>query len=520
MWFGLLGPLEVRVGEKVAPIRSPKHRILLAALLLDAGRQVRTGRLVEAVWGSGPPDHPHKALQIHITRLRSILDTLSPGSAAAIVTCSDGYLIDVAAGQLDLLRFRRRLREADRAAQAGDAVREATTLAGALAEWRGDPLADVPSELLRGAALPWLEEQRLRALERRLDVDLRLGRHAAAVSELVALTGAYPLRERLWELLLTALAADDRRSDALTAYEELRRRLIHELGIEPNDELQRLHVNILTGGRTSTADTPAGRTPVPRQLPPDVRGFTGRHAQMTRLNGLIARLDHAGGPTLIVIAGTAGVGKTALAVRWARRVADTFPDGQVYLNLRGYHPGQPVTTAQALNRMLRALGVPDAELPSDRDEQISTYRSLMDGRRMLLVLDNARSSHQVRALLPGAPGSLVVVTSRDQLIGLVAAEGAELLTLEALSTVEAHAMLAERLGTTRLAAAPDATADIIAGCARLPLALALIAASAATRPEPSLDTLARELHRARRACARPPCPPRPAPRVREGAGPA
>jgi DNA-binding SARP family transcriptional activator/tetratricopeptide (TPR) repeat protein len=470
----------------------PKRRVLLAALLLSAGRPVPVADLTDAIWADAPPDHPRRTVQMYVTRLRTLLEDAEPGAGALVVTSADGYLIDVAVEQVDLLRFERRLADADSAAERSDPDAESAALVGALAEWRGEPLSDVPSELLRREAVPRLRWQRIRAIERRIDLDLRRGRHAEMVDELRTLTAQEPLREPLWAQLMRALDGSGRRSDALAAYQTARHHLADEAGLDPGEELQQLHATILAG-RPPDAKAPVG-LPVPRQLPPDVRGFTGRAEQLARLDALLTGGRSAEGVVVIsAIAGTAGVGKTALAVHWARQVADRFPDGQLWVNLRGYHPGQAVTPGQALTGFLRALGVPGAKIPIDLDEQTARYRSLMENRRMLVVLDNAHSPEQVRPLLPGAPGCLVLVTSRNRLTSLVAAEAAQPLVLDLLPVDEARRLLAVRLGAERVAAEPEATDEIINRCARLPLALAIAAAHAARRPDFPLATLAAQL---------------------------
>ena len=499
--FRLLGPLEARVGERAIAIGSPKHRVLLAALLLDAGRPVPVATLVDAIWAAAAPNDPRGTLRVHVTRLRSLLEAAAPGCGGLIVTTADGYLVDVTQRQVDLLRFKRGVAEADEAAGQADLETEARLLASALAEWRGLPLADVPSERLQREVSPGLLEQRLQALERRIDIDIRLGRHAEVVGELVTLTAQEPLRERLWALLMTALDGSDRRSDALAAYETIRRHLAEELGIDPGPELRRRQGAILAGNRStqrlSTIDTRASLPPVPRQLPPDVRGFVGRVEQQAWLNDQLPGADRAAGVVISAIAGTTGVGKTALAAHWARRTADRFPDGQLWLNLRGHDHRPSMTSERALAMFLRALGVPDDRMPHGAEERAALYRSLMDGRRMLVILDNAHSADQVRPLLPGAPGCMALVTSRSPLIGLVATEGARLLTLDVLSTDEAREMLTRRLGPRRVAAEPRAVTEIIAECARLPLALAIAAARAAAHADFPLDVLASQLREAR-----------------------
>jgi hypothetical protein len=279
---------------------------------------------------------------------------------------------------------------------------------------------------------------------------------------------------------MRALSGSGRRADALDAYHTVRRRLADELGIEPGEELQATHGLVLIGRPPSACDGSGLLPPVPRQLPLDVAGFAGRTEELARLDELLAgRPGFPAATTVGVITGIAGVGKTALAVHWARRVADHFPDGQLWASLRGHDPRTAVSPDRALASFLRALGVPESGVPADADDQASMYRSLMDGRRMLIVLDDVVSPQQARPLLPGAPGSLVLITSRSQLSGLVAAEAAHPLVLDRLTQDEAYELLAGRLGSGRISAEPTAVPEVIRRSAGLPLALTVAASSLA-----------------------------------------
>jgi len=450
-------------------------------MLLHAGCTVPVGQLAEAVWDTEQPHNPRRAVQLHITRLRKMLASMTGGDV--IVTGADGYRVDVRPDQIDLGRFQRRLERAEQAAKREDLDGEARALAEALAQWRGEPLAGIPSELLEREVVPRLREQWLQTVERRVEVELRRGRYAELIGELRVLTAQYPLRESLWALLMRALFGSGRRADALDAYHSARRRLADELGIEPGEELQTMHGLVLMGRSQSADEGPALLPPVPRQLPLDVPGFVGRAVELAGLDELLA--DHPGSPaalTVGVIAGIAGVGKTTLAVHWARRVADHFPDGQLWASLRCHDPSTAVSPDRALTSFLRALGVPEAGVPADADDRASLYRSLMDGRRMLIILDDVVSPQQARPLLPGAPGSLVLITSRSHLSGLVAAEAARPLVLDPLTREEAHELLVARLGADRISAEPAAAAEIVRHCAGLPLALTIAASSLAANP--------------------------------------
>lgn len=487
MEFGLLGPLEVRDGGRTLPVRSGKHRALLAALLLRANHSVPSAELVDTVWDEHPPANPRNTLHTYVARMRATL-------AVPIETTPSGYRIVVPSEQTDLGRFDGLTEQARGHAGKGDLDGEAESLRAALALWRGEPLADVPSDLLHREAVPPLRERRLRALDRRIEVELRQGRHGELVGELVTLTAQHPLRERLWAHLMTALHAGGRRADALEAYQSVRRRLAAELGIDPGPGLQELYGQILSGRSGPDPGGGAALPPVPKQLPPGPRQFTGRGDELDRLDTLLRDGPPAGAVVISAIAGTAGVGKSALATHWARRAAEEFPDGQLWVNLRGYGPGRPVAPTQALTLLLRALGVGDSEVPLDLDGQAGLYRSLLDGRRALIVLDNAGSAEQVRPLLPGAPGCFVVVTSRDDLPGLVVLDGATRLRLDLLTAAESAALLRRLLGPAAVDAAPAAIDRLIGLCARLPLALRIAADRIAVNGMPvaaAVDELAR-----------------------------
>jgi hypothetical protein len=356
--------------------------------------------------------------------------------------------------------------------------------------WRGEPLADTRSEVLAARELPRLTELRLQVLEARIEASLQLGDHTRVIGELRQLASEHPLREHLSALLMLALYRDGRPGEALTAYQQARAVLVAELGIEPGERLHELQRQILTTD-PALSGPPAlgsgwptvasGGPLVPRQLPGTVRHFTGRTAELDALDALLAEASGGRGAAISVISGTAGVGKTALAVRWADQVAAQFPDGQLYVNLRGYDPGRPVSAAAALAGFLRALGVPGPAVPAGLAERAAAYRSLLAGRRLLVLLDNAASPAQVRPLLPGSPSCVVVVTSRDALAGLVARDGAARLGLSLLPPGEAAGLLRTLIGA-RAAADPGGTAALAGLCARLPLALRVAAELAAARP--------------------------------------
>ena len=480
MRFRILGPLQTFVdGEELRLGRSREQRVL-AALLLHAGRVVPLARLVEAVWDGDPPDSAGKLVRNCVSTLRQRL-----GDPAAIATEPAGYLLRVAEGELDADEFRAGVARAREHAGAGDLAAAATRLREALAWWRGPALAGITGRLIEAGAAA-LDEQRLAALEECLSFELELGRGPELVAELSALVAEHPLRERPRGQLMLALHRAGRRTDALEVYRRGRVLLVGELGLEPGAELRELERAILTGDRRLTAPGGAARRPVPAQLPADVEGFTGRDGYLAELDAVLA--GAASGPPAAVLTGAPGVGKTALAVHWAHRVRGYFPDGQLYVNLNGYGGGAPVRPVDALARFLTALGVAGEQVPVELDAAAARYRSLLSDRRVLVVLDNAATVAQVRPLLPGHPGCAVLVTGRDRLGGLVAREGARLLTLDVLSPAEAHHLLARAVGAQRTAGEPAAVAELVRLCARLPLALRVAAAHLTERPHRRIGT--------------------------------
>jgi DNA-binding SARP family transcriptional activator/tetratricopeptide (TPR) repeat protein len=509
--FGVLGPLTVHRDHRPVTLNAAMLRALLALLLHRPGQPLAVASIVEALWPGQPPATARKTVQVYVGRLRTAL-----GEEERIRHGPGGYVITVAPEELDALRFRALIDAGRDARRRGELAAADGLLTEALALWRGTPFADLDGADAVAHETRLLEDQWLAAQELRAAVRLDLRRHHEVVADLAGLLTAHPYQERLAAYLMLALYRSDRQSQALDLYRRTRTLLAEDLGIEPGPTMAWLQQAILRTdsrlGQISATDldqptappTPTGPPApvagaVPALLPPDVSGFTGRAHELASLDALIAGADQQ--PTAVVISavsGTAGVGKTALAVHWAHRARHRFPDGQLYVNLRGFDPaGTVMAPAEAIRRFLDALNVPPQRIPADPDAQINLYRTMLADKTMLVVLDNARDPDQVRPILPGALGCLVLVTSRNLLTGLIAAEAAHPLPLDLLTHDEARDLLTRRLGPARAAAEPDGVDEIIAHCARLPLALAIAAATAATQPHLSLVTLAKQLRGSR-----------------------
>jgi DNA-binding SARP family transcriptional activator/DNA-binding XRE family transcriptional regulator/Tfp pilus assembly protein PilF len=485
-WVGVLGPLQVRRGAAEVAVTSPMQRRLLGLLALHAGRTVPTTEVVDALWGDQPPKNCLKLVHGHVARLRRVLPVLRQGN---------GYRLDL---DTDLSRFDQLVSEArassDLRTLAGspsDRLHGMGLWAEALDCWRGPVLADVDGLGDRPAAVA-AGQRRIDAALAYADLAVESGQYGAAVERLRGLAHDHPLHEAVHARFMLALAGAGQQAAALSAYAGIRDRLGYELGVEPGAELRAAHLRVL---RQEVPQPAPPAMPVPAQLPADVSTFTGRERYLRQLDAL---LTGARAVVISAIGGTAGIGKTTLAVHWGHRVRSRFPDGQLYVNLRGFgREARPVPSQEALRGFLDALGVPSHRIPADLQAQTGLYRSLVADRRMLILLDNARDADQVRPLLPGSAGCLVVVTSRNQLPGLVAAEGAHPMTLDVLTPAEARRLLARRLRAERVAREPSALNDIAESCAYLPLALSIVAARAATSPDRSLGSLAAELRDAR-----------------------
>ncbi|MET7952185.1 BTAD domain-containing putative transcriptional regulator [Micromonospora sp. NPDC005324] len=514
--------MTIELNGEPLPVLGGKLRVLLASLLLRPNRHTSVAHLADRMWDGESPQMPRRVVQTNIVRLRQ---ALLPHNL--IKTVPAGYVLRVEPDQLDLLQFESLFHSAS---EANDLETEWSLLRDALGLWRGPVCEDVASESLRRVDAAPIAERRLAALDRRIEIDLMLGRDHQVVPELGHLTTAYPFRERFWVQLMAALYRSGRQAEALESYRIVYRLLADELGTDPGPELREMYQAILNGHHdhrllkpvgqaTIGVDGPAdisstgfdrehqasgsasvdrsrfpGGTLEPRELPPTISHFVGRHDEIARLDKILAVAAEAAdsAPTIAIIDGPAGLGKTALAVRWCTMAAEAFPGGQLYVNLQGFGTLAPVGPLQALTMMLRSLGTPQAEIPHDVASCSNLFRSRTASRRVLVLLDNARSSEQTRALLPGA-GCLAVITSRNQLRGLVASEAAERISVARLEMADSLRVLASLAGQARIDAEGTEGRRLSMLCDNSPLALRIIGERVARLPSVKLAQVVDEL---------------------------
>ncbi|WP_439660267.1 BTAD domain-containing putative transcriptional regulator [Lentzea sp. HUAS TT2] len=450
---------------------APRQRCVLAALAVDAGKVVPVDRLVDRVWGVDAAPRARTTLHSYVSRLRRAVAQIG---GLAIEHRSGGYVLTGDA--IDLLRFQ----DLRARARGGDA---AGLLTEALALWRADALTGLDGEWVREER-DRLEQERLAASHELIDARLAAGEGGELVAELAARVACHPLNERVAGQYLLALHRSGRSSDALEHYRRVRERLLADVGTEPSAALRSLHQQILVADPRLRVAVAV----VPRQLPSRPATFLGRHEELRRLD------DAAGAAVISAIAGTGGIGKTSLALHWAHRRADRFPDGQLFVDLRGFSPAEePMGVDEALGGLLHALGVEPGHLPAGTQARSALFRSLVAGRRMVLVLDNAAGTDQVVPLLPGSDLCTVIVTSRNRLPGLVTRHAVQHVLPAELTVYEARALLTARLGVRRLRAEPVAADELVATCGGFPLALSIVVAHAQIRPGLPLARLAADL---------------------------
>jgi DNA-binding SARP family transcriptional activator/tetratricopeptide (TPR) repeat protein len=504
--FRLLGDVAALVDGHPVGLGPARQRCVLAALAVDVGRVVPVDRLTARVWGDEPPLRARVTLLNYLSRLRQVL------GPEAIARRPGGYALEAGRSAVDLYRFHDLCARArDRGADDRQAVE---LLEQALGLWRGEALTGVSGDWAT-AERDRLHQERMRAEGDLVDGRLRLGHGGDLVAGLSTRAAAFPHDERVAGQYMLALHRAGRTSDALEHYRQVRAHLVDRLGTDPGAALRHLHQRILDADPTLDSPTPRtaatkalGRRregPLPRQLPAAPPRFTGRAAQLAVLTTVLSptaeesTVDVSGPgtgdtPAVCVIAGPGGSGKTWLAVHWAHEHADRFPDGQLFVDLHGFSPSDaPMDPATALRGFLDALGVEPGSIPPDQHAQAALLRSLLADRRMLIVADNARDTHQVLPLLPGSPTCAVVVTSRNQLTELRTRHGARQVPMDMLNDAEAGQVLTARIGAERVAAEPGAAAELLGWCGGFPLALGIVAGRAASYPDFPLDVLAAEL---------------------------
>jgi DNA-binding SARP family transcriptional activator len=505
--FRVLGPTEIFAdnGHRLT-LTKPRYSAALCVFLLNQGVHLTHAYLAEAIWGADLPANPRGALRAIIYNLRKI-----SGISERLCTHTSGYVIQLReADVLDVSVFLGLGQEALEASRRADYASAVRLLEGTLAVWRTPPLADLPATAVMQPLAAELLERRLAAEEALVDARMALGDYAQLLPMLKALTAAEPLRERRWEQLMLALYCSGRQVEALHAYSRARDVLSSEFGLEPGEGLRRLQERVLAGDPAlgtelgSTAATAsrliqAGESlaPIttPHQLPNPVPGLVGRRGELSALSTLASRIDGRGhSAVLAVISGSAGVGKSALAVFAAHQIAKYFPDGQLYVDMKGFSVGQrPVDPAKALRAILETLGIPRNRIPASVDARAALYRSLLSGRQMLLVVDDLRDSAQGQHLVPASPACMMIVTSRRKITGLVTGDGATTFNLDVLTREQAATLLASLLPPGRSAGDAQVIADLAEQCAFLPLALVVAASRVAARPHLSLADLAQEM---------------------------
>ena len=503
----VLGPIRAWRNSNELALGRPFQRAVLGMLAAHAGRVVARDWLIDGIWGEDPPRSVVNSLHVYVGELRRALEPERGARSPSrfLVSGGHGYLLRIEPAQVDANAFTGLLRRARAAREEQDLEGTIKAFDAAMKLWRGAAWAGIPG--------PFADTERARlgelyaaCIEDRAEALLAAGRNAEVAAELHGAVREYPLRERLRQLMMLALYRSHRQAEAFVEYETVRKLLAEDLGVEPSKELQRLYAMMLGGDTTMDAVVPvfAGESSVaggqacgaPRQLPRTVRNIAGRHNELAALTDLARQAAEAASTAVCVIGGTAGIGKTTLALHFAHQAARAFPDGQLYVNLRGFDPvAAPASPRQAIRGLLDALAIDPGRIPADLDAMAALYRSELADKSMLIVLDNARTEDQVRPMLPGTGRSLVIVTSRRKLTGL-AAEGAALLTLDTLPVPEARALLSQRMSEQRLAGDTASVDELTTLCAGLPLALTVVAARAESSRGLSLADLTAELREA------------------------
>jgi DNA-binding SARP family transcriptional activator len=499
--FRVLGEVEVLAGRGQVCLGHARRRTLLAVLLAEAGRVVSTDQIIDRIWGERAPASARNIVSGYATRLRAALQEAT-GDDPPLRRQADGYLVSVDAEAVDLHRFRRLAVAARCCPDPGEA---AALLGRALELWRGPTFAGLVSPYLEHLS-EVIEEELWSARLDHADLLLTLGHHTGILPSLRAWAEERPMDERLAGQFMTGLYQAGQQAEAIAWFHQIRERLADQLGVDPSPQLGDVYQRILRGdaalaghwetARADRSPAPSDLCPppgcaeawTPAELPHDIRNFIGRTAELARLDALLAAYGSAHGVFMGAIEGPAGI------VHWAHQIAGQLPDGQLYVNLRGHdHHHDPMTHGVALTQLLRSLGAEPGRIPADPGEQANLYRSMVAGRRMLLLLDNAASPGQIRPLLPGTASCVVLVTSRKSLTGLVACEGAHPLSLDRLGLAESVCLLRSILGNDRVAAEPEAAGTLSELCGHMPLALRIAAANLACQPYRTIADAVAEL---------------------------
>jgi DNA-binding SARP family transcriptional activator/tetratricopeptide (TPR) repeat protein len=503
--FRVLGPVEIETNGRLWPLARRHERCLLGVLLLELGRVVPADRLTQLLWESDPPQRAHRTVHSYVARIRARLaEAGAEDHGVALVSHAGGYVIRAASDRVDAYRFRSLVAEA---LSTADLTARDGLLRQALGLWRGDLLQGAASDRLRQRLCADLDELRAHTVEEAMVTGLALGRYRETIPELARLTAAEPTRERLVELHMRSLYRVGRTAEALAAFERARAQMADRLGLDPGPRLTAVHVAILrgeplgvdnrdgppTGPQSPEGEMPQRTTAVPRGLPRDIADFTGRQEVLGQVLAAVPT-DAAAASAVVAIDGMAGVGKTALAVNAAHRVADRYPDGQVALDLYGHSAHAPLEPAAAMDILLRQVGVPGDRIPVGLQERTVLWRSELAGRRMMLLLDNAATSHQVEPLLPTGAGCLTLITSRRRLAGL---HGVRFFALDVLPADEAAALFSRAAGASDVDG--PAAAEVVSRCGYLALAIRLAAARLVSRPNWTVQDLAARLGDARPA---------------------
>jgi DNA-binding SARP family transcriptional activator len=502
--FTVFGPVRARRDGVELDLGPPGQRALLAVLLAGGGDPVGVDEIVDVLWGDDPPASAVNVVHRNVGRLRRVFEPVLPPRATGAWLLPGGraYRLAVDADTADLPAFRQGLDRARSALRSGNARRAIALFREALGSAAAPVAAGLEPRVREHPTFTALERERLDAVCEAADAGLADGDAAAVRTVVPALRRAaveHEFDEPVHARLVLALAATGRQAEALACHSGVRRRLAAELGIDPGPELREAQQRVLrqqTAPGKASSGSSATTVPSipPAQLPPATAAFTGRGDELAAALRMTSEPDASSRVVIGVIGGMAGIGKTALAVQWAHQVADRFPGGQLYVDLRGFDSApHPITPAEAVRGFLEALGVAGPVVPADLDGRTALYRTLVAGRRVLVLLDNARDSEQVRALLPGSPGCLVIVTSRNPLTGLIAGHGARPVALHPLPAADAREFLIRRLGADRVDAEPVAVEAIVAACSGLPLAMSIVAARAATNPTFPLSAPAAQL---------------------------